>query len=78
MTAPTGISIDEFSAPAPAFSIDEAQTAAEQLFGVAGTATPLDSERDQNFRIATAGDGAFVLKIANPGEDHAVAEMQVD
>ena len=78
MTGPTGISVDEFSAQAPSFSNEEAESAAEQLFGVTGAASPLDSERDQNFRIKTANDGAFVLKIANPGEDHAIAEMQVE
>lgn len=70
--------VDEFHAPAPNVSLEEARRAAEKLFGVAGEATPLDSERDKNVRITTADGTAFVLKIANPGEDHSVAEMQVE
>lgn len=69
---------DEFTAPAPNLSPDEAREVAERYFGVSGPAQPLDSERDQNFRIAGDGGASFVLKIANPAEDPAVAEMQVD
>src|SRR5262249_43474749 len=32
---------------------------------------------DRNFRIATDDGAGFVLKVANPGEDHSIAEMQV-
>lgn len=36
----------------------------------------LDSERDQNFRLHTADDRRYVLKIANPAEDRAVTNLQ--
>jgi 4-aminobutyrate aminotransferase-like enzyme/Ser/Thr protein kinase RdoA (MazF antagonist) len=42
------------------------------LFGVDGAATPLPSERDQNFRI---GEG-HILKIANAAESRAFLEAQ--
>ncbi len=45
---------------APHFSSSEAEQLADRLFGLTGEATPLDSERDQNFRIARA-DGRHVV-----------------
>ncbi|MEX1046130.1 MAG: aminotransferase class III-fold pyridoxal phosphate-dependent enzyme [Actinomycetota bacterium] len=69
---------DEFTAAAPNLSPDEAREVAERYFGVSGPAQALDSERDQNFRITNENGESFVLKIANPAEDPAVAEMQVD
>lgn len=41
------------SAPRPAFTETEAQGLARTHFGLDGTALPLTSERDQNFRLAT-------------------------
>ncbi len=38
-------------APAPAFSAERAAELAREIFGVIGSAEPLGSERDQNFRI---------------------------
>ena len=46
------------------------------MFGVDGEATPLDGERDRNFRI-DGPDGSFVLKIGNPADPAEVVEMQV-
>jgi hydroxylysine kinase len=40
-------------------------------------ADPLVSERDQNFRVRTADDRNFVLKIANAAEDPMVTEFQI-
>src|SRR5262245_33993776 len=48
---------------------------AHSYFGVQGTATPLPSERDQNFRLSSA-DGEFVLKIAQVGEERALLDCQ--
>ncbi|MGO1117463.1 aminotransferase class III-fold pyridoxal phosphate-dependent enzyme [Rhodovibrionaceae bacterium A322] len=60
-----------FQTPPPAFTDASAADLAKDLFGIAGTAKLLASERDQNFRI-TAEDGRrFVLKIANPAEERA-------
>jgi 4-aminobutyrate aminotransferase-like enzyme len=60
---------------APAFSSADAVRLARDLFGIEGTASPLTSERDQNFRI-DAADAAFVLKIANATETRAMLEAQ--
>ena len=61
---------------APALSAAEAVELARRVFGLEGEATPLSSERDQNFRLQTAGGDRFVLKIANRTDDRALLEAQ--
>jgi 4-aminobutyrate aminotransferase-like enzyme/Ser/Thr protein kinase RdoA (MazF antagonist) len=70
---------------APRLSARAGADIARELYGVDATATPLPSERDQNFRIdltegsgrAVAHDAArFVLKIANASEDAALLAAQ--
>ena len=64
-------------ANAPRLSPDAAERIASELFGLAVRATPLPSERDQNFRLQSAADEAcFVLKIANAGEDRHMLEAE--
>jgi Ser/Thr protein kinase RdoA (MazF antagonist) len=75
ITAP-GEQGDVLQAPPPRFTPAEAAAIAADLFGVHGTASPLVSERDQNFRL-TGPDGGWVLKISNPGEQPGVVEMEV-
>jgi 4-aminobutyrate aminotransferase-like enzyme/Ser/Thr protein kinase RdoA (MazF antagonist) len=60
----------------PQFSADQAVSLAEKLYGIRGTATPLPSERDQNFLLTCESDNKFVLKIANALEDRALLEAQ--
>ena len=61
---------------APQFNEDDAVALARRLFGVQGTASPLPSERDQNFLIID-GDGArFVLKMANATESLEILDFQ--
>lgn len=62
--------------PAPAFSTAQAEEIAQRAFDLRGSAHPLASERDQNFRLSTADGSAWVLKIANPAEDPAILDMQ--
>lgn len=63
--------------PPPRLTAGQAAGVARDLFGVDGAATPLVSERDQNFRV-DAGDGTgWVLKVSNAGEREAVVEMEV-
>lgn len=63
--------------PPPAFTVSQAQRTVAEVFGVTGVATPLVSERDQNFRIEQSGSGSgFVLKISNPMEDPGFVDMQ--
>ena len=60
----------------PAFSAEEAANLARQLYGVTGTLAPLDSERDQNFRLTEADGSSWVLKIANAAEDFQALDFQ--
>lgn len=62
--------------PAPHFSPDEAKALALAHFGLTGIVGPLDSERDQNFRL-DAGDEVWILKIVNASEPAAESEFQV-
>ena len=63
-------------AQAPAFSTREAEAFARRAFGVSASAQPLDSERDQNFRLLAEDGSEWVLKIANPAENPALLDMQ--
>ena len=68
--------VDPLTTPPPALSPADAVDVARAAFGLDGVASPLDSERDQNFKIV-AGDGsAFLLKVANGADDLAALEMQ--
>ncbi|GLS33580.1 Ser/Thr protein kinase RdoA involved in Cpx stress response, MazF antagonist [Mesorhizobium albiziae] len=61
--------------PAPQFSPAEAKALAVNHFGVAGEVSPLDSERDQNFRLSTDKD-EWILKIVNASEPAGESEFQ--
>jgi hydroxylysine kinase len=63
-------------APAPSFSVREAEAIADQAFGIQASAEPLVSERDQNFRMCAKEGGEWVLKIANPAENPAILDLQ--
>lgn len=62
--------------PAPQFSSAEAARLAERHFGLSGNVAPLDSERDQNFKL-TARDGSqWTLKIVNASEPSSETSFQ--
>ena len=61
---------------APVLTPHAAADVALRFFGVDGTASPLPSERDQNFLLRTAGGDRFVLKIANSTDTRALLEAQ--
>ena len=63
-------------AKVPQLRPDAAERVAADLFGVAARALPLPSERDQNFRLESSDGAAFVLKIANGGEDLRMLEAE--
>lgn len=65
---------DVFVAAPPSFGHPELAALAAE-FGLEGTVTSLESERDQNVRIDSP-DGAFVLKVANRAEQRETLEMQ--
>ena len=52
----------------PRFSVDDARRFAQELYGLSAIASPLPSERDQNFLLLTEAGERFVLKIANATE----------
>lgn len=60
----------------PALSVQAAAAIARELYALDGTLTPLDSERDQNFRLTEADGTSWVLKIANAAEDFAALDFQ--
>jgi 4-aminobutyrate aminotransferase-like enzyme/Ser/Thr protein kinase RdoA (MazF antagonist) len=60
----------------PRFDIETATSLARKLYGLSVTATPLPSERDQNFLLKTRTGEKFVLKIANALEDRALLDAQ--
>jgi 4-aminobutyrate aminotransferase-like enzyme/Ser/Thr protein kinase RdoA (MazF antagonist) len=67
---------DPLEASPPRVPLEEAAAGAEELFGLAGRAAALDSERDQNLRLECNDGRVFLLKISNPADDRAVLQMQ--
>ena len=66
------ISID-----APSFAQSAVAAAVEAQFGLSGDYAALVSERDQNFRLETADDRRFVVKVTSRIEDAASTEFQI-
>lgn len=62
---------------APRFSPHDAERLARDHFGLAGRASALTSERDQNFLIEDDAGRRMVLKIANAAEHPGMLEAQV-
>ena len=62
----------------PAFTEKEASDFVLKIYGYKGSAKPLPSERDQNFRITTDTGDQYVFKIANALEARDVLEAQND
>jgi Ser/Thr protein kinase RdoA (MazF antagonist) len=60
----------------PRLTQAEALAAASEQYGLAGAMSALPSERDQNFLIADARRGKFVLKIANSSDALALLDCQ--
>src|SRR2546423_6873987 len=61
---------------APRILRDEALQIAKQLYDLKASASPLPSERDQNFLLQTERGERFVLKISNAGEDYDFLDLQ--
>jgi 4-aminobutyrate aminotransferase-like enzyme/Ser/Thr protein kinase RdoA (MazF antagonist) len=61
---------------APRIPGDEAPQIAKQLFDLKVSASPLPSERDQNFLLQTERGEQFVLKIANAEENKDFLDLQ--
>jgi Ser/Thr protein kinase RdoA (MazF antagonist) len=55
--------------------LERAVSLVREHYGFESRATRLTGERDENFRIAAGGSDDFVLKIAHPAEELAVADL---
>jgi Ser/Thr protein kinase RdoA (MazF antagonist) len=60
----------------PRFDAAGAEQLAHHLYGLTAAASPLPSERDQNFLVTTTAGDRYVLKVANGAEDRAMLEAQ--
>lgn len=60
----------------PAFTIEEAAIWLERHFSIKGLLSPLESERDQNFKVVTASGEAYIFKIVNGAEPPVEGEFQ--
>ena len=68
---------DPLESSPPAFGENAARQILREGFGVEPSSLmPLAGERDQNFRVGTAGGQDFLFKISNPADDRPVLEMQ--
>jgi hydroxylysine kinase len=67
---------DPLASAPPVFGEEAARRILRDGFGVESSLTALAGERDQNFRVDTAGGQRFLLKISNPADDRPVLEMQ--
>ena len=63
--------------PSPAFAMEEVKDIVNRLYSLTGKLSPLESERDQNYRITTEKGGEYIIKIANSAEDPAIIDMQI-
>jgi len=62
--------------PAPDLTPGQAADLVRERYALPGSATPLDSERDRNFRYEAKDGREFVLKISNAAESPAVLDFQ--
>lgn len=61
----------------PVFSAADAAKIAADYFGIQASVQPLDSERDQNFRLQTQDGKRYTLKISNHAEQLDVIDFQI-
>ena len=62
----------------PAHPVDEVRRVAARCYGLEGDFRLLQSERDQNFLVATKDDARFIFKVANADESDDVIEFQLE
>ncbi len=68
---------DPLESTPPAFGEEGARQILREGFGVESSSLKfLAGERDQNFRVDTAGGQRFLFKISNPADDRPVLAMQ--
>ena len=60
----------------PSFPLADIQRAARAQFGLVGAWTPLEGERDQNFKVVDGAGAAHVFKICNAREPQEIVRCQ--
>ena len=60
----------------PSFSAADGISVAADFYGIQASVTPLDSERDQNFRLDSNDGQRYTLKISNAAEQVQVVDFQ--
>ncbi|HEY2079190.1 MAG TPA: hypothetical protein VGH53_22895, partial [Streptosporangiaceae bacterium] len=68
--------LDPLDTTPPLLETEFARQILRDRFGLEGSLSPLDGERDQNFRVDAGAGRRFLLKISNPADDRPVLEMQ--
>jgi Ser/Thr protein kinase RdoA (MazF antagonist) len=61
----------------PDFSVEAIAPLIDAAYGLTGVWSPLDGERDQNFKLTSANGSAWVVKIAGPDEAPEQTDFQV-
>jgi 4-aminobutyrate aminotransferase-like enzyme/Ser/Thr protein kinase RdoA (MazF antagonist) len=62
---------------APRFTVADAERLAKEHYALSAKATPLTSERDQNFLLTMPDRGRAVLKISNSSDPRSLIEAQI-
>jgi 4-aminobutyrate aminotransferase-like enzyme/Ser/Thr protein kinase RdoA (MazF antagonist) len=57
--------------------LDRLVDLAREHWGIRGDFTPLEGERDQNFRVTAADGAGYVLKVSAAGESEGAVDFQV-
>ncbi|MBM3520642.1 MAG: aminotransferase class III-fold pyridoxal phosphate-dependent enzyme, partial [Alphaproteobacteria bacterium] len=60
----------------PTFALADIQRAAKTHFGLVGTWTPLEGERDQNFKVVDGDGTSHVFKLCNAREPQEIVRCQ--
>jgi Ser/Thr protein kinase RdoA (MazF antagonist) len=70
-------SLQSIATPPPRFPAAVVNRIVSEQYGLRGELEQLVSERDQNFRLTTADDCKFVVKIANSSEPALITDFQI-
>ena len=79
MTTLAAVELDAqvLSAGSPAVDLDWVRSLAKERYGLNGELVALTGERDRNYRLESARDGArYMLKLSHPAESPLVADFQ--
>ncbi|WP_132073287.1 aminotransferase class III-fold pyridoxal phosphate-dependent enzyme [Sinorhizobium americanum] len=74
--SPPRVRVNDMLNTKPNFCLNDAGALLSRHFGIEGALAPLDSERDQNFKVAADDGRTFVLKIINAAEPPVEGDFQ--